>query len=121
MPDPAAALAAGSLGAAVLATVLLCRSRWSCRAQPAPRRRERAEDVAVAQRRAAGERANADLAARQAALRVRTELIEAERLVVDDWTPRARVLTPEQRSLDHDVRLLEQVGTLTYDPTVWER
>jgi len=82
-------------------------------------RRWRAADERRARERAA-------VAARLAeAQRVRTVLEERQAEViarrVAAVTPRARVLTPAQRSIDHDARLLAELDTLVYDPSVWEQ
>ena len=58
--------------------------------------------------------------------RIRTELEEQQsdggvRNVVTFGLPRARVLPPFWRAIDDEVRLLEAVETLVYDPAVWER
>jgi hypothetical protein len=56
---------------------------------------------------------------------VRTVLEERQAEViarqVATVTPRARVLTPAQRSIDHDARMLAELDSLVYDPSVWEQ
>lgn len=105
-------VALGLLGLFVAGVAHIAANWRHWRADDERRARERAEDAAVAARLAEAQRVRTVLEERQA------EVIARQVATV---TPRARVLTPAQRSIDHDARLLAELDTLVYDPSVWEQ
>jgi hypothetical protein len=103
------------LAFAIASTVLLVRQRRTDPAVGEAARLARIESERAARQRADHDRIMADLADRQAAVRARAVLEEADRTVV-----RGRVFTQAQRDLATAASALAGLETLDYDPAVWE-